>query len=164
MKKPTYQAKTTSQGNFGRVVDSPLLLLCLVVVTSALGGAWYHKVYAAFSAPAISGYDWSKHPDALLIAVPLSGDCGCGGISIEDRVKQGVKHNLDVVIVASRSHPEVTALRKVRLQQGRLAIIANVNRNVIKRFSSDGKLALARIYKGRIIRHAEGDVPRAFFQ
>lgn len=151
-----------SKSKVARVMDSPFVLLFFVLLASALGGAWYQKSYAAFAAPAIPGYDWSRHPDGLLIAVP-PGDCGCS-MTASDLASKGIAKRLDVLVIASGRHEQVDELKKQRLPQARLSIMTNVNRDIIKQFSPHDKIAAVRIRNGRIVQHAEGNIPETFYQ
>ena len=84
-----------------RVSSSSLLCACLLLAISAVAAAW-NKTDAAQRAPAIPGYNWDKHPNTLLIAYPTK-DCGCGSSPVE-RVEEGLKHGLDVLVIASPAY------------------------------------------------------------
>lgn len=147
---------------FAHILGSPLLCILLLAGTSTLAALWY-KTEAAQRAPAIVDYDWAKHPNTLLIAYPLH-DCGCG-ISVSEAVEAGLKHGLDVLVIASKPSAELSALTKADFPQSRFFLVTNVNSGIIQQFSPRDKMAVVHVQNGRIIRQSHGAfLQEPFFQ
>jgi len=143
------------------VTNSPLLLIVLLPVVCLLSIGWYRS-NAALHAPVLPGYDWAKHPDALLLSYPPN-DCGCAPVA--DLVSLGLHHGLDVVAVADAPSSMLDALKKDKLPANRLSVITNVSPAVIKSLDVHDKPIAWRIHNGRVVRRSLGGIPSdAFFE
>lgn len=146
--------------NFKRILGSPLLFVLLLAGTSAVAFLWY-EAEAAQRAPAITGYDWTMHQNALLISYPPD-DCGCGA-SVSELVEAGLKHDLDVLVIASSPSTEMDDVKR-SFPEVRVIITTNVSLETIRRFSPRNKIAAVRIHQGRVIRQTQGSfLPESFF-
>lgn len=137
---------------FRKVLGSPLLLLVLLLATPVVAALWY-RADAAQKVPAIGSYDWSKHPNALLISYPPD-DCGCGA-STSELVTAGLKHKLDVLVIASKPSKELSTLKQ-SFSPPRVVIGSKVSESIVRRFSPRDKVTTVLIQNGRIMRKVEG--------
>lgn len=148
--------------NFTCAMGSPALLICGVFVALGLTANWY-RTYAALTPPHISGYDWAKHPNVLLVSYPPD-DCNCGAAPSK-WVRAALRNGLDVVVIASRPNRELDVLQKTRLSAPHLAVFPHTNPDLIKSLSPNETTTGLRVRNGRIIRSAEGNLPPdTFFQ
>lgn len=113
-----------------RLLSSPLLFVVLLVAALTFVASWY-QTESVRRAPDIAGYDWGKHPNTLLIAAPLGDNCSLCGLSISDLSAEGLKHGLDVLVIAARDSRELKTLRKSH-PHSRLSIVTNINQDIIK--------------------------------
>ena len=142
------------------VINSPFLLPILICAAIALA-ITLNKVLAADRAPTIAGYEWSKHPEALLVVYPLADACSTCNLSITGWAERGLQHQLDVLIIASRPNRELKEIRKYlpRADEVRLSVITGVDEEVIRKFSRDDKIGGVRIHQGRIHARQVGGSP-----
>ena len=138
-----------------RLLESRLLAIILAAATIGLGANWV-RANAARTAPSVSGYDWSRHPQALLVVVPPDG-CGPKPLSI---VRDALKAGQDVVIVAGASKtgasmPEVREVREAHLPAARVAIYT-VDAALVKRFAPAKEIATVEVKEGRILDQSRG--------
>ena len=144
-----------------RFLDSPLLLVCLILFTGLLAVKAY-TLYAASNAPAFRGWDWSRHPQTLLVAYP-SPSCGCGP-TVPAAVRQGLAHHLDVLVVTDLTGKDAAALT-TGLPDTHVHLIAEIGQSFMHRLSPNGKTALKMVRQGRVTRILTGGViPDGFFQ
>ncbi len=144
-----------------RALDSPLFLLPLVFAVTAVGVAWQETRDAALP-PNLPSYDWGKHPNALLIAIPTN-DCGCGMKPVQV-AKAALEHGLDVVIVATKPGKEIARVQQAKLPPGRVALFTDVRASVVGRFIADRSSGVALIRDGRITHQIKGNLPENFLK
>lgn len=146
---------------YARIVDSPVLFLCLFVGTCGLALRW-QQVQASSTPPSVPSYNWSQHPDTLLISYPPV-DCDCT-IPPTDWIQAGLNRKLEVLVITSRKHLGLDALKRLSLQQPRVRIVTTVSPEIIKRLSPLGNPTAIWINKGRMIRSSsDTTVPDRFF-
>lgn len=146
---------------FARALDSPLFLFPLVFAVTAVGVAWRGTRDAA-SPPDLPSYDWGKHPNALLIAVP-SDDCGCGMKPVQV-AKTALDNGLDVVIVTAKPGKEIARVQQAKLPPERTALFTSVRPSIVERFSADRSSGVALIRDGRITHQIKGNLPDDFLK
>lgn len=78
-------------------------------------------------------------------------------------VRLGINNQFDVVVVSSKSHKELVALKRDKLPQQHLHVLTNADQSVIDRFSPQKKIGLVNVTNGRIVRQTEGGVPSDSF-
>ena len=144
-----------------RIVDSPFVLVLLMIATLVCGIAW-RRVYAAATPPAIVGYDWGKHPNALMVVVPPD-ECGCG-MKPSKVAQQAVAQNVDVVVLASRSSDSTKEVEDLGLPHQKLALFLDAPENTVRRFSHKQGFSVVRVIDGRITQEFEGNLPEDFFE
>ena len=144
---------------FRKILGSPLLLMLLLLATPVVAALWY-RADAAQRAPLIGDYDWSKHPNALLIAYPPD-DCGCGA-STSELVTAGLKHDLDVLVIAVKPSRELNELKR-SFPSRRVVINAKTPELIVRRFSPRDKVTTVLIQNGRTVRKVEGGYLDASF-
>lgn len=93
------------------LLDSPLLFVILLLMTSALATSLY-QAHASLQPPTIANYNWSEHPNTLLIAYPVANSCSTCNISVRDWANQGLRHHLDVLVIASHEAYELKQLKR----------------------------------------------------
>ena len=140
-----------------RLLESRLLAIILAAATIGLGASWV-RANAARVAPSVSGYDWSRHPQALLVVVPPDG-CGCGPKPLAI-ARDALKVGQDVVIVAGASKtgasmPEVREVREAHFPAARVAIYT-VDAALVKRFAPAKEIATVEVKEGRILDQSRG--------
>ena len=154
---------------FARFWSSPLLSVILGVSFLTLGGIFLHAQSAqraAHSAPQLTGYDWSQHPETLLVVYPLADACSSCNLSIAGWAERGLKANLDVVVIANKPNSELKQLRESLSfppSPQRLSIVTGVAPEIIKRFSIGDKIGGVRVHNGRIIQQQTGGSPPVTF-
>ena len=153
------KAPTLGQ-RLARFVESPFLFICLAGATLALG-VKLALLYAALSAPAIPGWNWSEHPNTLLIAYRAS-TCGCGA-HLSGAISQAANHHAEVLVVASASDKADAGLAGITADP-RTRLITGVGEKDLRRLSPLGRTAILSIQHGRISHQITGSVlPDDFF-
>ena len=143
-----------------RILDSYVLLSFLLLLSGTFSYALY-KQHTATYAPAIEGYDWTQHPEALLIVYPLADSCNTCGLSTTGWINRGLKHRLNVLVIATNSNQILDQIKKeYRSSQVR---VITTHEDVIRQFSSGDKIGALRIRMGRILKQQQGGVPPASF-
>ena len=135
-----------------KILGSPVLLILLLLATPVVAALWY-RADAAQKVPAIGSYDWSKHPNVLLISSPPD-DCGCGA-STSELVTAGLKHNLAVLVIASKPSKELNGLKRDFAERG-VVVNDKVSEPVLRRFSPRDKVTTVLVQDGRMVRKVEG--------
>ncbi len=143
------------------LLSSPYLLVLLLLTASALATVATRR-WTAGRAPSIPGFNWSQHPNSLLLATPLADACSTCNLSLAGWATLGFQSGFDVVVVAARPTIELKALRK-QFPQARLSIVTDVAEATIKRFSQGDKIGGVLIRQGRILRQQRGGTPPASF-
>jgi len=139
---------------------SPITFLCLAAVTVALT-AKLALLYTALAAPAIQGWNWSDHPNTLLIAYRAS-TCGCGA-HLSEAISQGTQHHADVLVVASAADTGDASLAPVRADR-RVRVLSGISPQTLSRLLPKGGTAILNVQHGRITRRITGSVlPDDFF-
>lgn len=142
---------------FSRILSSPFLLVAFSLTASVLGTILY-KRDADLRAPEVPGYNWSRHPQALLLAYPLADACSSCNLSISGWAEYGLQHNLDVLVIATRNNRELDTLRNA---QSGVFLVTDVDEGIIKKFSIGDKIGAVRVDKGRIVARQIGGSPSA---
>lgn len=140
------------------ILDSRWISICLLLALFIVGTAFY-KVSLALTPPTIINYDWTKHPNVLLISYPPE-DCGCG-FTVSDWVSLGKLHKLDVLVIASRSNSTLNSLKN-ESQKG-VEVATNVEQSVIKKLSPNGRITAVRIRNAHILRQTQSSAPQDVF-
>ncbi len=148
-----YLGGKTIERLFSRVFESPLMLIGLMASTLGMGTVWT-RAQAAHRAPAVPGYNWSRHPKALLVVVP-AGDCGCG-IAPMSVIREALERNIAVVVAATAPNDNTKQLRNMSRGNQRPFMAENVSRDFLLRFAPKDKVGFVCIQDGRIISEAQG--------
>lgn len=144
-----------------RLAASPLTFFCLAAVTLALA-AKLALLYTALAAPAISRWNWSDHPNTLLIAYRAS-TCGCGA-HLSGAITEGTQHHADVLVVASVADAGDASLAPVSADQ-RVRILSGISPQMLSRLLPKGGTAILNVQRGRITHQITGSVlPDDFFK
>ncbi len=149
-----------SKSRLVRAADSPIMLVCLLLLAAVLAAAFYRKARAS-TPPPISGFQWARHPDTLLLAVP-PGDCGCG-LPLSEWVRSGASHSLHVLIVASKAEGDVAVLKQTRFPTRLVSVLADVDAGTIKRLAPGNQVTATLVRGGHIVSRLEGGLPSANF-
>lgn len=145
---------------FPRLVGSPIVSLCLGVVTLVLA-AKLALMYAALAAPAITGWNWGSHPSTLLVAYKASA-CGCGA-HLSDAINRATQHHAQVLVVASASDAGDAGLATIRADR-RVQVITGVESRTFSRLCPTGKTTILDVQHGRISHQMTGSIlPDDFF-
>lgn len=91
----------------GNLLNSPILLVMLLLATVGLAFKW-HAIQKSLDAPILPGWNWSSHPNSLLIYYPNT-DCGCGP-GLLPALKQALSGKLNVVVVSNVQGQKLTAV------------------------------------------------------
>ena len=147
-------------GRLSGLASSPIVFLCLTAVTAVLV-AKLVLLYTSMAAPAIHGWNWSDHPNTLLIAYRAS-TCGCGA-HLADAVSQGVQHHAEVLVVASAADAGSTGLAAVRADR-HVRLLSGVSSQTLLSLLPTGGTAILNVQHGRITHRITGSVlPDDFF-
>ena len=138
---------------------SSIVTSCLIFVAITLGILWY-QAKTFFVPPNLTNYDWEQHPNTLLISIPQD-DCHCG-LSISEWINEGLSHRLDVLVLYGKHKPELDKIQGT-YPQHRVTVLANVDQNIIKKFSPQQELTAVRVQHGRITHRFEGGLPSSAF-
>lgn len=141
------------QLNLARVMGSPVLFFFLLAAMFGISAVWYRSENTAKLPPHVVGFDWSQHPDALLISYPPE-ECGCGP-SASERVSEALQQGRDVLVIASELSPELKALRTKPFPSSRFLLVSNVSEGVIRRFSPSNEAVEIQVRKGQIVHNGE---------
>ena len=145
-----------------RLWNSPITLICLIVVTAALGASTY-AVRLMLRAPAIPNWSWSAHPNAVLVCFRRSG-CGCGGDAAGTVMREGRLRGIDVLVVTDEQAAAVKDLVD-EAEFTRAHLMTGVAVSTIRRLSPAGRTTLLRVRNGRIVGEtAENLVPPGFME
>ena len=118
-------------------------------------------LYTALAAPAIKGWDWSDHPNTMLIAY-RSSTCGCGA-HLSGAISEAAGHDAQVLVIASASDKNDTGLAGIAADP-RTHLITGVPDADLRRLSPLGRTAILNIRHGRITHQITGSVlPEDFF-
>lgn len=134
-------------------MGSPVLSLFLLTAIFGLMAVWHLNANAAKLPPSITGFEWSQHPNTLLISYPAN-ECGCGPAPSE-RVSEGLAQGEDVLVIASAPSPRLDALRKMPFPRLRFLLVDNVSENVIRRFSPRDQAVEIQVRQGQIVKGGE---------
>lgn len=145
-----------------RALHSPVLLFCLLLFIGVLSVA-LQRAHAAQRPPGIDGYDWARHPEAIIVVYPLADSCSSCNLSASGWAELGFEHNLDVLILAARDHADLKTLRRSEARNSRLSIFTTVSPDVIQQFSSGDKIGGVRIHQARIVARQVGGTPSLYF-
>lgn len=144
---------------FARVSRSPISLSFLLATTISLVIVW-QRSEAVMNAPQIKGYDWTQHPNALLVVYP-EDDCGCG-LTVSNWVKSGIVKQLDVVVVSKANQPEWDVLKKE--YPNKVTIVTNAPSDIMQEFTPRKSVGAAWIQNGKIVRRTDGIPTTDFYQ
>jgi hypothetical protein len=137
-----------------RLLNSPLLFVCLALATAALAYKWY-ALEASLRAPDLPGWSWSAHPNTLLIYYPHT-DCGCGpGLSALLRQAQAKHFDAAVVTDAKGQSLESIAQEANAFQAD---LLPSANPKFLRPWLYDGNTTMLRVRGGRVISRAGGTV------
>jgi len=79
-------------------MENPRLLPVFFVFALIFGVGW-RKNAAHLTPPQLAAYEWTQHPQALLISYPVD-ECGCAPLA--DLVRLGLQNNLDIVVISPK--------------------------------------------------------------
>ena len=82
----------------GNLFSSPILLAVLTLAAVGLAFKW-HAIQKSSDAPILPGWNWSSHPNFLLIYYPNT-DCGCGP-GLLTALNQAQAEKFDVIAVSN---------------------------------------------------------------
>ena len=151
-----------SRGRMARVIDSPVLLACFLLLGAALVTASYRTATASLPPP-IAGFDWAQRPDTLLLSVPPN-DCGCG-LSLSQWISAASARGLHVLIAASASDDNLRDLKKAGFPARRVSILTDVDAGTMRRLSPRDQTTATLVRHGRVVSKLEsGMPPPSFFQ
>jgi hypothetical protein len=149
----------------GNLLNSPILLVVLILTTIGLAFRWYSlqaSLEAARRAPMLSGWSWTAHPNSLLIFYPHT-DCGCGpGLSAV--LTQASTKPYEVAIVSDVQGPKLDSIVQ-EAEYYHVHLLAPITPKAMARWCRDGNTTLLHIRKGRVVGSVEGTIiPESFFK
>lgn len=143
-------------------LSSPVLFVFFLFISVALA-ARVRSIQADSLPPRINGFDWEKHPDALLVVYPLADYCSTCNLSVSDWAGLGLKQGMDVLVVAARPTKDISELKKKYRGETGLFVVTGVNETIIRRFSSGDKIGGVRVRSGHLVARQLGGTPSQYF-
>ncbi len=139
------------KGRLGNLLNSPILLVALILATAVLAFKWY-SLEASLRAPDLPGWSWSAHPNTLLIYYPHT-DCGCGP-GLSPVLTQARTHHLDVLVLTDIKGEKLATLSKQA--SGTQAHLTFVDQKAFQGWIRLGNTTMLLIRHGHIKRRMSG--------
>jgi len=143
----------------GNLLNSPILLVVMVLATIGLALKWY-SLQASLRAPDLPSWNWSAHPNTLLIYYPHT-DCGCGpGLSAA--LGQANAKHFDIAIISDVQGENLSHLNEVAIHSHAF-LLSSIGSSQLKKWCPTGNTTMLCIKNGYIIRKLYGtNIPTEF--
>ncbi len=141
------------------LLNSPVSLVVLSLAIVGLAFKW-HAIQKSSDAPILPGWNWSSHPNSLLIYYP-STDCGCGP-GLLPALNQAQSGRLDVIVVSDVQGQKLAAVTQ-QVKSSHVPLVVCANLQSMSPLLRSNNTMLIHVRNGRVVGHASGTIIPASF-